>query len=187
MLLGKLEDQTSRDWYAAAAVEHGWSRNVLAHQIANRTHERTGVAPSNFAATLTAPDSELAQQMSKDPYVFDFLGLTEKVAERELEQALMDRIQQVLSEFGRGFAFVGRQVHLDVDGDDFYIDLLFFHIEQLRYVVVELKVEDFTPEFAGKLNFYITAVDDLFRLPQHAETVGSCCARAATGASSSTR
>jgi predicted nuclease of restriction endonuclease-like (RecB) superfamily len=171
VLLGKVDDQASRDWHAAAAVEHGWSRNVLANQIANRTHERVG-APTNFADRLPAPDSELAQHLSKDPYVFDFLGFTGMVAERDLEQAIMGRIQHVLLEFGRGFAFVGRQVHLDIDGDDFYIDLLFFHTEQLRYVVVELKVGDFEPEFAGKLNFYIAAVDDLYRLPQHAGTVG---------------
>ena len=172
VLLGKLEDQPTRDWYAARAVEHGWTRNVLAHQVASALHQRSGAAPSNFAHTLPAPDSDLVQQIAKDPYVFDFLGLTEAVAERDLEQAMMDRIQDVLMEFGRGFAFMGRQVHLDVDGDDYYIDLLFFHTEQLRYVVVELKVGDFKPEFAGKLNFYIAAVDDLIRLPQHAPTVG---------------
>lgn len=172
VLLGKVDDLATRNWYAAAAVEHGWSRNVLLNQIKNRTHARLGAAPSNFESRLPAPDSELAQQMAKDPYVFDFLGLTGQVAERDLEQAMMDRLQQVLLELGHGFAFVGRQVRLDVDGDEFYIDLLFFHVEQLRYVVVELKLGDFEPEFAGKLNFYIAAVDDLHRKPQHAPTVG---------------
>jgi len=171
-LLDKTQDVSTRDWYAAAAVEHGWSRNVLLNQIKNQTHARIGAAPSNFASRLPAPDSELAQQLAKDPYVFDFLGITEQVAERDLEQAMIDRLQQVMMELGHGFAFVGRQVHLDVDGDDFYIDLLFFHVEQLRYVVVELKVGTFRPEFAGKLGFYIAAVDDMYRKPQHAPTVG---------------
>lgn len=171
-LLDKVEDQPTRNWYASKAADLGWSRAVLVHQIDTKLHRRAGAAPSNFADRLPSPDSDLAQQLAKDPYVFDFLGLTTQAAERELEQAMMDRLQHVLLELGRGFAFVGRQVHLDLDGDDFYIDLLFFHVEQLRYIVVELKVGDFKPEFAGKLNFYIAAVDDLYKLPQHAPTVG---------------
>jgi predicted nuclease of restriction endonuclease-like (RecB) superfamily len=172
VLLDKLDDHGDRDWYAAQAVEHGWSRNVLVHQIASGLRQRAGAAPSNFAHTLPAPDSELVQKLAKDPYVFDFLGLSEKVAERDLEQAMMDRLQDVLFELGHGFAFVGRQYRLDIDGDDYIIDLLFFHIEQARYVVVELKVDDFKPEYAGKLNFYIAAVDDLMRRPEHRPTVG---------------
>jgi len=172
VLLDKLDTAETRDWYAAAAVEHGWSRNVLMNMIMNRTLERSGSAPSNFAQHLMAPDSELAQQVAKDPYSFEFLGLSGQVAERDLEQALMDRITETLRELGHGFAFVGRQVHFDVDGDDFYIDLLFFHVEQLRYFVIELKTGKFQPEYAGKLNFYIALVDDKLKRQAHAPTVG---------------
>lgn len=171
-LLDRLDDQAERDWYAGAAVEHGWSRSVLANQIMNRTRERIGSAPSNFQRRLPAADSDLARQLAKDPYVFDFLELTGEVAERRLEQALMDRLVDTLRELGSGFAFVGRQVHFDVDGDDFFIDLLFFHVEQLRYVVVELKTGKFEPSFTGQLSFYVTLVEERLRRPAHAPTVG---------------
>ena len=172
VLLDKLEDIDTRAWYAAAAAKNGWSRNVLLNQIKNRTLERTGAAPSNFSAELAPADSDLARQIAKDPYVFDFLELTEDAAERDLEQALMDRIIDTLRELGKGFAFVGRQVHFDVAGDDFYLDLLFFHVEQLRYVVIELKTGKFQPEHAGKLAFYVSLVDDRLRRDTHAPTVG---------------
>ncbi|TFD37068.1 DUF1016 domain-containing protein [Cryobacterium sp. TMT2-10] len=172
VLLDKLEDIDTRAWYAAAAAKNGWSRNVLLNQIKNRTLERTGAAPSNFSAELAPADSDLARQIAKDPYVFDFLELTEDAAERDLEQALMDRIVDTLRELGKGFAFVGRQVHFDVAGDDFYLDLLFFHVEQLRYVVIELKTGKFQPEHAGKLAFYVSLVDDRLRRDAHAPTVG---------------
>ena len=171
-ILDKAETPQERDWYTAAAVEYGWSRNVLLNMMMNRSMERTGTAPSNVTQHLAAVDSELAQQVAKDPYAFEFLGLSGQVAERDLEQALMDRIVETLRELGPGFAFVGRQVHLEVEGDDFYIDLLFFHVEQLRYFVIELKTGKFQPEFAGKLNFYVALVDDKLRLPAHAPTVG---------------
>lgn len=172
VLLDKIQARTDRDWYAAAAVEYGWSRNVLMNMIMNQTLERTGAAPSNFAQQLVAPDSELAQQVAKDPYNFEFLGLTGEIAERDLENALTSRITETLRELGPGFSFVGRQVHFDVDGDDFYVDLLFFHIEQSRYVVVELKTGKFQPEYAGKLNFYVALVDDVLRRQHHNETIG---------------
>jgi predicted nuclease of restriction endonuclease-like (RecB) superfamily len=172
VLLDKLDGPENRAWYAAAAVEHGWSRNVLLNMIMNKTLERTGAAPSNFVQQLVGPDSELAQQVAKDPYNFEFLGLSGEVAERDLEQALMDRITDTLREMGPGFAFVGRQVHFEVGPDDFYIDLLFFHVEQLRYFVIELKTGKFQPEYAGKLNFYIALVDDRLRREAHADTVG---------------
>lgn len=159
-------------WYAAAAVEYGWSRNVLLNMIMNQSMERTGAAPSNFTRRLAPSDSELAQQVAKDPYAFEFLGLSGEVAERDLEQALMDRIVDTLRELGPGFAFVGRQVHFEVGGDDFYIDLLFFHVEQLRYFVIELKTGKFQPEYAGKLNFYVALVDDKLRREAHNDTVG---------------
>jgi predicted nuclease of restriction endonuclease-like (RecB) superfamily len=173
LLLDKLDDAAARDWYAAAADEGGWSRDVLRNQIMNRTRERFGAAPSNFAGHLEPGDSELAQQLAKDPYVFDFLGLSAGVAERDLEQALIDRMVDTLRELGTGFAFVGRQVHFEVDGDDFYLDLLFFEISQLRYVVVELKIGKFEPAYAGQLGFYVSLVDDKLRNPDaHKPTVG---------------
>lgn len=171
-ILDKRLEPEGRDWYAAAAVQHGWSRNVLLNMIMNKTLERTGAAPSNFVQHLIAPDSELAQQVAKDPYNFEFLGLSGEVAERDLESALTSRITETLRELGPGFAFVGRQVHFDVHGDDFYVDLLFFHIEQSRYVVIELKTGKFQPEHAGKLNFYVALVDDVLRRDHHNETIG---------------
>ncbi len=173
VLLDKLEEPAARDWYVHQCVAGGWSRNVLLNQIKGRAHARAGAAPSNFELTLPGEDSELAAQIAKDPYVFDFLGLSGRVAERELEAALLARLRDTLLELGTGFSFVGQQVHLDVGGDDFYIDLLFFNIPQVRYVVVELKIGKFEPEFAGKLGFYIAAVDDRLRDPAlHAPTVG---------------
>ena len=139
-ILDKAATADERDWYASAAIQYGWSPNVLLNMMMNRSMERTGAAPSNFARQLAAPDSELAQQMAKDPYNFEFLGLSGEVAERDLENAPTSRITATLQErLGPGFSFVGRQAQLDVDGDDYYVDLLFFHIEQLRYVVIELK------------------------------------------------
>ena len=173
LLLDKLDDPAARDWYAAAADAGGWTGNVLRNQIMNRTRERFGAAPSNFAGHLEPVDSELAQQLAKDPYVFDFLGLSAGVAERDLEQALMDRMVDTLRELGTGFAFVGRQVHFEVDDDDFYLDLLFFEIPQARYVVVELKIGKFEPGYAGQLGFYVALVDDKLRNPDaHKPTVG---------------
>ena len=172
VLLDKLDSPEDRSWYASAAVEYGWSRNVLMNMIMNKTLDRTGAAPSNFVQRLVGPDSELAQQVAKDPYNFEFLGLSGEVAERDLENALTSRITETLRELGPGFAFVGRQVPFDVDGDDFYVDLLFFHIEQSRYVVIELKTGKFQPEYAGKLNFYVALVDDALRRDHHNETIG---------------
>lgn len=172
VLLDKLDAPDKRSWYAAAAVEHGWSRNVLLNMIMNKTLERTGAAPSNFVQRLVGPDSELAQQVAKDPYNFEFLGLSGEIAERDLENALTSKITETLRELGPGFSFVGRQVHFDVDGDDFYVDMLFFNIEQSRYVVIELKTGKFQPEYAGKLNFYVALVDDMLRRDHHNETIG---------------
>lgn len=172
VLLDKTTTAEERNWYAAAAVEYGWSRNVLLNMMMNRSMERTGTAPSNFTRQLASPDSELAQQVAKDPYNFEFLGLSGEVAERDLENALTNRITETLQELGPGFSFVGRQVHFDVDGDDYYVDLLFFHIEQLRYVVVELKTGRFRPAWAGQLNFYVALVDDMLRREHHNETIG---------------
>jgi len=171
-LLDKLDNQADRDWYAAAAADNGWSRSVLLNQIKTVAHLRLGVAPTNFATALERQDSDLAQQLTKDPYVLDFISLSADTAERELEHALVERIIDTLRELGAGFAFVARQVHFEVEGDDFYLDLLFFHTEQLRYVVVELKTGKFKPEHVGQLGFYVALVDDRLRRPQHAPTVG---------------
>jgi len=172
-LLDKLSDRTERDWHAGKAVENSWSLPVLEHHIATGLHGRLGVAPSNFVDRLPAADSDLAQEITKDPYVFDFLSMTERAAERDLEQAMMNRLQQTLLEFGRGYAFVGRQVRFDVDGDEFVVDLLLFNTFQLRHVVIELKVGKFKPEYAGQLGFYVALVDEQLRQPAiHAPTVG---------------
>jgi predicted nuclease of restriction endonuclease-like (RecB) superfamily len=173
VLLDKLGDQAQRDWYAAAAVEHGWSRSVLQQQLMNQLHRRVGAAPSNFTAQLPAGDSELAQQLTRDPYVLDFLDLTGPVRERDLEDALVQRVQALLLELGHGFAFAGRQYHFEVDGDDFYIDLLFFNWAQSRFVVVELKIGDFEPGHLGQLGFYVAWVDQNLRQPNnHYATIG---------------
>lgn len=172
LLLDKLDGTSERDWYAQRAVDQGWSRAALEHAIMGRLREREGAAPSSFADQLDAPHARLAQAISKDPYVFDFLGLGAGTAERDLEQAMMDRLVDVLRELGPGWAFVDRQKHLEIDSDDFYIDLLFFHTEQLRYVVFELKAGKFKPEYTGQLGFYVAVVDDRIRQPKHAPTVG---------------
>lgn len=172
-LLDKLDDQDLREWYAAKDVHHGWSRAVLAHQITTGLHEREAAAPTNFDAALARADSDQAQEITKDPYALQFLAIGGDASERELEQRLVDRILETMRELGPGFAFVGRQVHFDIDGDDFYVDLLFFHVEQLRYVVIELKTTKFTPADAGQLGFYVAIVDDRLRVPaKHQPTIG---------------
>jgi len=171
-LLDKLEDAELREWYSAKDVAHGWSRPVLAHQIKTSLHTREGAAPSNFPHALERTDSELAQQITKDPFTLEFLAIDGDTAERRLEDRLVERIIDTLRELGPGFAFVGRQVHFDVEGDDFFVDLLFFHVEQLRYVVIELETTKFDPRDAGQLGFYVALVEDRLRRPQHQPTVG---------------
>lgn len=172
-LLDGLDNADDRDWYARMAVTQGWSRDVLRFQIQSDLRGRVGIAPSNFAQVLPQQESELAQQLTKDPYVFEVAGLTERISEHDLEQALIDRLQHTLLELGRGMALAGRQVRLTVDGVDRLIDLLLFHVEQLRYVVIELKVSEFEPEHLGQLSTYVAMVDDLVRSQAvHAPTVG---------------
>lgn len=172
-LLDRLDDPALRDWYAERDAGNGWSRQVLEHHIATGLHRRVGAAPSNFVDHLDPVDADQAQEIVKDPYVLDFLDLAERSRERAIETALTDRLQDTLAELGPGFAFVGRQVPFTVDGDEFFVDLLLFHAEQVRYVVVELKVGKFRHEFAGQLAFYVTMVDDQLRHPErHAPTVG---------------
>ncbi|MCL2490636.1 MAG: PDDEXK nuclease domain-containing protein, partial [Propionibacteriaceae bacterium] len=167
-----------RDWYAARALDEGWKRSVLEHFIKVRLKDQLGAAPTNFSTALDSPDSELAQQLLKDPYVFEHLAYVERVDERSVEQALMDRLQDTLTEFGRGMAFVGRQVRFAVTDrkgrtDELVLDLLLYHIPQSRYVVVELKVGDFTPGYVGQLAAYVGVVDAELRDPiRQAPTIG---------------
>jgi predicted nuclease of restriction endonuclease-like (RecB) superfamily len=173
ILLTKLHTRQDRDWYAARAVENGWSRASLEFEIKMDLKSRLGSAPSNFATTLEAADSDLAQQVVKDSYVFEHLDPGKQIAERDREQALMDRIQATLLELGRGMAFVGRQFRIEVGGDEFFVDLLFFHLAQLRYVVVELKIGKFQPAHMGQIGTYVAMVDGEVRDPAvHARTVG---------------
>jgi predicted nuclease of restriction endonuclease-like (RecB) superfamily len=172
VLLFKLKEPAERLWYAAKAVENGWSRAVLTVQIETDLYGRQGKAVTNFSATLPAPQSDLAQQTLKDPYVFDFLTIGEEAHERDLEGGLVDHVQKFLLELGAGFAFVGRQVHLAVGDDDFYLDLLFYHLRLRCFVVIDLKMQKFTPEDAGKLNFYLSAVDSQLRHPDDKPAVG---------------
>ena len=172
VLLDKVKDEAERLWYAHQTVGHGWSRNVLVHQIESGLFRRQGKAQTNFAQTLPAPQSELAQQMLKDPYNFEFLSLGADAQERDLEQGLLAHVRQFLLELGTGFAFVGSQYHLEVGGDDFYLDLLFYHVRLRCYIVVDLKIGKFTPGDAGQLNFYLSAVDDLLRHPDDQPTLG---------------
>lgn len=171
-LLDKLPGPETRRWYAAQAIAHNWSRNVLVMQIEMRLLERSGKAVTNFEASLPAPQSDLARESLKDPYRFDFLGLTEEAQEREIENALVRHVTEFLLELGAGFAFVGRQVLLDVGGDEFFIDLLFYHLKLRCYVVIELKAGKFKPEHLGQLGFYLTAVDKQVKHAQDNPTIG---------------
>lgn len=155
-----------------AAIQNGWSRNVLNFQIEARLHERHGRAATNFPAALPPADSDMASQIFKDPYLFDFLGTANPRKEREVEKALVDHIQQFLLELGTGFAFVGRQVHLEIGDQDFYLDLLFYHLRLRCYVVVELKAVPFEPGFVGQMNLYLSAADDLLRHPDDKPAIG---------------
>lgn len=171
-LLDKLPDPEARRWYAAQAIEHGWSRNVLVMQIETRLLERSGSAITNFETRLPKPQSDLARETLKDPYRFDFLGLTDEAQERDVEQSLMKHVTEFLLELGAGFAFVGRQVLLDVGGDEFFIDLLFYHLKLRCYVVIELKGGKFKPEHLGQLGFYLTAVDRQIKSEHDNPTIG---------------
>jgi predicted nuclease of restriction endonuclease-like (RecB) superfamily len=172
LILEKVKNTKARLWYAAKTIENGWSRSMLIIWIENDLYNREGKAITNFKSTLPAVQSDLAQQATKDPYLFDFLCLDEKFRESELEQSLIDHIQKLLMEFGRGFAFVGRQCELIIDGDEFFVDLLFYHTVLHCYVVVELKTGKFKPEFAGKMNFYLGAVDRLFKKENDNPSIG---------------
>lgn len=172
LILDRLKDPVEREWYIRACIQHGWSRAILEAQIETGLYRRQGAALTNFARTLPAPQSELAQQVLKDPYNFDFLSLHDEAVERDLERALLEHLQRFMLELGVGFAFVGSQYPLEVDGQDYYLDLLFYHLKLRCYVVIDLKMTEFKPEYAGKMNFYLSAVDDLLRHPTDGPTLG---------------
>jgi predicted nuclease of restriction endonuclease-like (RecB) superfamily len=171
-LLEALKSPNERVWYAQAVMEYGWSRPVLVHQIETGLYTRQGKAVTNFQKTLPPPQSDLAREALKDPYTFNFLELTAEHQERELETGLLAHIRNFLLELGVGFAFVGQQMPLEVGGEDFIIDLLFYHLKLRCFVVIDLKAKQFKPEFAGKMNFYLSAVDDLLRHPDDKPSIG---------------
>jgi len=171
-LLTKVSVEAEREWYAAQAIAQGWSRGTLGLHIKNRLHLRQAAAVTNFDRQLPAPHAQLAVEVLKDPYLFDFLGLGDEAQERDIENALIRHITRFLLELGGGFAFVGRQFRLEVGGDEFFIDLLFYHTRLKCFVVVELKGVDFKPEHAGQLNFYLSAVDAQIKAPDDKPTIG---------------
>lgn len=181
-VLDRVKDRPTREWYLRAALEHGWSQNVLIHMIAGHLHEREGKAISNFSRTLPPEGSDMAEQILRDPYNFDFLTLADDFKERELERGLLIHLRDLLLELGRGFAFVGSQVPLVVGGENFYLDLLFYHPRLRCYFVIELKTGSFKPEYAGKLNFYLSAADELIRVPPDGPTLGLLLCEGKNGA-----
>jgi predicted nuclease of restriction endonuclease-like (RecB) superfamily len=171
-ILDTVKDATQREWYIRQAVQSGWSRNVLVHQIEGKLYDRQGHALTNFDRTLPSPHSELAQELIKDPYNFDFLTLGPEVLERDLERSLIQHVRDFILELGKGFAFVGNQYHLEIGGQDYFLDLLFYHLRLRCYIAIDLKIEEFKPEFAGKMNFYLSAMDDLLRQPEDQPSLG---------------
>lgn len=174
VLLDKVADAEERNWYIEACRKNGWSRNVLVHQIESGLYQRQALAEkiSNFERRLPSPQSELAMQTMKDPYIFDFIPFKEDMVERDIERALVQDVTKLLLELGTGFAFLGNQYHLNVGGDDFYIDLLFYNLNLRCYVVIELKTGEFKPEYAGQLNFYLSAVDGILKKDADNPSIG---------------
>jgi len=172
LLMQKVKDRDLREWYMAKTLEHGWSKVVLAHMIEGKVHNREGKLTSNFKKLMPAIDSDLVQQSFKDPYVFDFLTIDEPFREREMELNLVKNMEKFLLELGSGFAFVGRQYQLEIGEDEFYIDLLFYHLKLRCFVVIELKKGKFKPEYSGQVNFYCSAVDDLLAQEGDKPTIG---------------
>lgn len=172
ILMEKIKDLPTRLWYMEQTIQNGWSRDTLGLMIKSALHERQGKAVTNFDDHLPPPQSDLARQLLKDPYIFDFLTLTEPFEERELEVSLVKHLEKFLLELGQGFAFVGRQYHLEVSNKDFYLDLLFYHLKLRCFVVIDLKKGDFKPEYAGKMNFYCSVVDDKLKHENDQPTIG---------------
>ena len=171
-LLDKISDKQIRLFYVKHAIEHGWSRNIMVMQMELSLHKRQGQAITNFKDKLPSPQSDLAHYTLKDPYIFDFLSIGDEAHEREVEKALVHHMEKFILELGTGFAFVGRQYHLEVGNQDFYIDLLFYHLKLRCFVVIELKDKDFKPEYAGKMNFYLSCVDDLVKHETDQPSIG---------------
>lgn len=180
-LLYTVSDKTERHFYIDATIQHGWSRNVLSMQIETNLFRRQGKAVTNFQSKLPALQSDLARVTLKNPYLFDFLSLGKEAEEREVEKGLIAHMEKFLLELGEGFAFLGRQYHLQVEDQDFYIDLLFYHIKLRAFIVIELKSGKFKPEYAGKMNFYLSAVDDLLRHPEDNPSIGLILCRSKIG------
>ena len=172
ILINKVKNLNEREWYARRVVENGCSRSILEMWIETGLYHRQGKAPNNFQKALPSPYSDLAEQVIKDPYCFDFLTLVDEAHEKEIEDGLITHLQKFLLELGNGFAFVGRQVPLRVGNEDFYLDLLFYHIKLRCYFLIELKAVKFKPDFAGQINFYLSAIDDKLRQPQDNPTIG---------------
>ncbi len=171
-IVEKVRDLKEREWYIHKTIEHGWSRNVLALHIDSRLYQRQGQAVTNFTRTLPSPQSDLAEQLLKDPYNFDFLTLGDEAHERDLEKGLLNHVREFLLELGVGFAFVGSQHRLEVGGEDFFIDLLFYHLRLRCFVVIDLKMKAFKPMDVGQMNFYLSAADDLLRQPGDQPSIG---------------
>lgn len=171
-LIEKLKTTEDRLWYAQQTIANGWSRNILVIQIETRLRDRQGKAMTNFERTLPKPQSDLANSLLKSPYSFDFLSLGREAQERDLENALVAHIRDFLLELGVGFAFVGSQYHLQVGNEDYYVDLVFYHLKLRCFVIIDLKMIEFTPEMSGKMNFYLAVVDDLLRHPDDQPTIG---------------
>jgi predicted nuclease of restriction endonuclease-like (RecB) superfamily len=178
ILIDKLKDPEERLWYARATVEHGWSRAVLVHWIESDLYRRQGKATTNFGKSLPSPESDLAREILKDPYNFEFLSLAGDAEERALQKGLLEHIHQFLIELGAGSALLGQQYRLEVGGEEFYIDLLFYHVKLRCYIVIDLKMTPFKPEYAGEMNFYLSAVDDLLRHPDDRPSIGIILCRA---------
>lgn len=172
ILMQKLKDLPTRLWYMQQTIQNGWSRDVLSAMIKSDVHNRQGKAVNNFQEQLPSPQSDLARQLLKDPYIFDFLTLEEPFHERELETGLIRHLEEFLLELGQGFSFVGRQYHMEISDNDFYIDLLFYHLKLRCFVVIDLKKGDFRPEYSGKMNFYCSVVDDMLKHSTDQPTIG---------------
>ena len=172
LLLGKVKEEDAMRFYVYQTAQNNWSREVLALQIKSKLYDRQGKATTNFGTTLPSPQSDLAQQTIKDPYIFDFLTLSETAKELDIEKQLVQHITKFLLELGKGFAFIGRQYHLEIAERDYYLDLLFYHVVLKCYVVIELKNSRFIPEYAGKMNFYLSAVDSLLKHENDQPTIG---------------
>ncbi len=181
VILDKIKTQSEREWYVKATIEHGWSRNVLVHQIETQLHKRQGAALTNFSKTLPAQQAEIAQQLIKDPCVLDFMTLDATAKERDLEDALEQHVQKFMLELGKGFAFIARQRRMEAGDQDYYLDLLFYNTILHCYVVIDLKIDDFKPEYAGKMQFYLSLVDEQLKTDIDQASIGLILCKSKNG------